>query len=1465
MRYLTFIILAALLSGCSFESEEQTLGDNFFSGNKPSENAIVLTPPTSKIYIENESILFKVSHPAVLIVTGSPRLVLDINGATAYANFSSGGNSKTLTFEYIVPAGVEDLSGVEIVGDIDLNGGTITFINKGVVDNSSITIGTTLFANVKIDSIIPTVTLVVPIILPNSTIYVDQAIEMAVTFSEDIIITGSPTIEIDIEGTPKQLQYVSGSGSSNLFFRAFVESTDYDITGYEFTSINLNGGTIRDAGTNAADLSAAVTFNTFVYINGDQPWVQEVIPPANNTYKPGEVLTLSLKFSEAVDVVGSPNIVIDFESGSILANFASGSGTDTLVFSYIVLSGNFDTDGVVIQNTINLNGGSIRDTTNINSILDISPPSTPNVLIDGDIPKVVSIALPSNGTYTTGQELLFTLTFSENILISGTPRMKISLDSSSPGFVYADYSSGSGTQNIIMRYVVGASDVDPNGITLDASLDLNGGSIQNLSASITASTDLTTPIGLINSSGIIISNSDIIAPTITAFTPPLDDNYIIGEAVAFSVTFSENVFVDNFPGVGIDIGTNEIAQYVSGSGTTVLNFEYIVKAADVDFDGVLLIGTALNLNSTGVIRDGSFNNADLDFSTYLPIDLTNVFINVSNVTLLSVTPPANKFYIQGETIDFIFNFTGNVTINGAVQIEGDIAGATVNYNYLSGSGTTSLTFRYTVPAGVEDLDGITVITPLDLNGGNIKDSLGLYWEPEFIVPDTSSVFVDSINPILTIISPQNAIFNNYTTYSLNGVCSETGNTVNVDFGSLSNSAVCSAGTWSIASWNVSGEPDSASVTITATILDNAGNNFSTNTNVMKDIIVPTVSISSPLDSAIINSTDDSSTYAISGNCSEVSQVVNIQFDTVDASSQSSLTCNGTTFSGTVSTLPLAQGAHTLTAIISDVAGNEVTSSTINLTKDSIIPTISITTPATSSFINIANDSAAFAVNGNCSESGQIVDLLIDGVSAPSQVGFNCNGTSFSGTFSSTSLGQTTFSFTAQIDDINGNSATSAANSVSKDTTAPNVAITTPANSTVINATADSASYSVSGTCDESGVTVTIQVDGANASSPVALACNGTNFGGTISTLPISEGAHIFTAIITDSAGNETTSGSINITKATTLPTVAMSSPITSSFINIANSISTFPVSGTCDTAGQTVDIQINGSSAGSQVGLNCNGTNFSGTIDVTSLAQGAHSLTADLTDTNGNLGTSSAVSVTKDTIAPTISSVTTANSGILETGDLLTYTLSLSESVSITSGVRVSITIGASSLFSTCSAVTSTSTTCSYSIQGADYDNDGINTNSPLQLNGGNITDTAGNPISVLTFSTPNTSGITVNNGLPLFEWYDNTLTLITSYDYGQVSNPASVSVNFTVKNIGTTSTSASFAVSLGTSFACNRFSIGTDNCSGNSIPINGSCTVQITYSPFVPLGPDNCTASVKDTGFAPDQNLNLSLTGESN
>jgi hypothetical protein len=179
--------------------------------------------------------------------------------------------------------------------------------------------------------------------------------------------------------------------------------------------------------------------------------------------------------------------------------------------------------------------------------------------------------------------------------------------------------------------------------------------------------------------------------------------------------------------------------------------------------------------------------------------------------------------------------------------------------------------------------------------------------------------------------------------------------------------------------------------------------------------------------------------------------------------------------------------------------------------------------------------------------------------------------------------------------------------------------------------------------------------------------------------------------------------------------------------------------------------------------------------------------------------------------------------------------------------------------------VTSTSTTCSYSIQGGDYDNDGINTNSPLQLNGGNITDNAGNPISVLTYSTPNTSGITVNNGIPEFEWYDNTLALITTYDYGQVSNPASVSVNFSVKNTGTTSTSTSFAISMATGLGCNRFSIGTDNCSGNSIPVNGTCIVQITYSPFVPIGPDSCTASVKDTGFTPDQNLNLGLTGESN
>lgn len=90
-----------------------------------------------------------------------------------------------------------------------------------------------------------------------------------------------------------------------------------------------------------------------------------------------------------------------------------------------------------------------------------------------------------------------------------------------------------------------------------------------------------------------------------------------------------------------------------------------------------------------------------------------------------------------------------VTMNEAVNVSGtprilvNVDGVTRYATYASGSGSSSLTFTYAAQAGDLDLDGITLSSPIDLNGGTITDLNG---NPEtdltFSVPNTSGIKVD---------------------------------------------------------------------------------------------------------------------------------------------------------------------------------------------------------------------------------------------------------------------------------------------------------------------------------------------------------------------------------------------------------------------------------------------------------------------------------------------------------------------------------------------------------------------------------------------------------------------------------------------------------------------------------------------------------------------------------------------------
>ncbi|MCO4755371.1 MAG: hypothetical protein KC478_12890 [Bacteriovoracaceae bacterium] len=298
----------------------------------------------------------------------------------------------------------------------------------------------------------------------------------------------------------------------------------------------------------------------------------------------------------------------------------------------------------------------------------------------------------------------------------------------------------------------------------------------------------------------------------------------------------------------------------------------------------------------------------------------------------------------------------------------------------------------------------------------------------------------------------------------------------------------------------------------------------------------------------------------------------------------------------------------------------MTTDSSNVNFDKTPPTIGLTTPANASYINSSSNSATFTVSGTCSEAGETVSISVDGGAAVSPVGMVCDGTNFTGTIDTTSHADGARAFTASISDPAGNLMTTGTNTVTKDTVAGTVAITTPPDSSYINAGSDSASFTVSGTCSENGETVSILVDGVPATSPVGMMCDGTNFSGTIDTTGLTEGLRAFTANISDVAGNTTNSTTNNITKDITPPNTATASiQSNNADTTIASTGDTITLNFTTDENVTTTPIvTINGNPA---TVTPISGTSFTATYTLPGAGTGAVPFTIDFQDDAGNPST----------------------------------------------------------------------------------------------------------------------------------------------------------------------------------------------------------------------------------------------------
>src|SRR5205085_2067200 len=121
--------------------------------------------------------------------------------------------------------------------------------------------------------------------------------------------------------------------------------------------------TAKDAAANTSVASAtyAATVDTAA------PTVSsELITSAtgiqNSTLNAGDVASITVTMNELVTVTGTPQLALNIGGTTVQANYASGSGSTALVFTYTVLAGQNDANGISINaNALSLNGGTITD------------------------------------------------------------------------------------------------------------------------------------------------------------------------------------------------------------------------------------------------------------------------------------------------------------------------------------------------------------------------------------------------------------------------------------------------------------------------------------------------------------------------------------------------------------------------------------------------------------------------------------------------------------------------------------------------------------------------------------------------------------------------------------------------------------------------------------------------------------------------------------------------------------------------------------------------------------------------------------------------------------------------------------------------------------------------------------------------------------------------------------------------
>ncbi|HHN5637081.1 Ig-like domain-containing protein [Enterobacter hormaechei] len=415
------------------------------------------------------------------------------------------------------------------------------------------------------------------------------------------------------------------------------------------------------------------------------------------------------------------------------------------------------------------------------------------------------------------------------------------------------------------------------------------------------------------------------------------------------------------------------------------------------------------------------------------------------------------------------------------------------------------------------------------------------------------------------------------------------------------------GTWTV---NVSGK-------------DAAGNTVTGSQTIGVDTAAPAISVDTIAQNNIINAAEHNQPLTLTGKTdAEAGQIVTV---TLNGKNHTATVGSDGTWSVTLSASEvqaMANGEHTLTANVSDKAGNGA-STTADFTVDTAAPVVTINTVAGDDILNTSEQGQAQIISGqaNGAAAGDVVTVTVGGKTFTGVV--QADGSWSVGVPASVigALGEGSHSISVSVTDAAGNTG-SATHGITLSGNPPEFTLDPISQDNVLNAQEAMQPLSLSGTSNlPNGSAVTVTLNNVNYQATV-------ENGSWSVQVPVSDVLDLANTLYTvsvsgtDSVGNSG-SAEANLLVDTALPQVILNSFAGDNLVNNAEAAVDQTLSGrvTGAAAGDTVSVTVGGKSYTATVGSDLKWSVTIPSADLQAFGDGDLTFSASVTNAHGNTGT----------------------------------------------------------------------------------------------------------------------------------------------------------------------------------------------------------------------------------------------------